>query len=273
MNVSERYKIRRKKLLWHRAILIFALFLFLWLIFWGSFWISFFRIKSVEIDGTLELKKTNILVLEYLNGLNKFFIPKNNFFIVDTNEIEQLIKTQNLGVAVTKKHFPHTIKISFPEREAHFIICALNDICYYVNEAGLVYSESPQFSDYPLPLIVIKQNSVLQKDSALISLGDYFTNKNNVQYLNTLMLGLSKLDIETKIIEITNQNQSRAPFNFNEIKIFTPKEWYIYLDLQISAEVAINNIKLLFEQKIKNDKDKLQYIDMRFENKAFYMLY
>ena len=87
------------------------------------------------------------------------------------------------------------------------------------------------------------------------------------------MLGLSKLDIETKIIEITNQNQSRAPFNFNEIKIFTPKEWYIYLDLQISAEVAINNIKLLFEQKIKNDKDKLQYIDMRFENKAFYMLY
>lgn len=213
------------------------------------------------------------MVVEYLNGVNKLLVPKNNYFVVDTNSITQFLKEKDVGIALVTKKFPHAIEISFPERDARFIICASNDVCYYVNEDGLLYSESPQFSDYPLPLIVLKQAVTTTEDNAYISLGDYLTNKNNMHYLNTLASGLAPLGVSSKIIEIEMQNQARAPFDFNEIKIFTPKEWYIYLNTQTTPEKTLDNIKLLFEQKIKTSVDKLQYIDLRFENKAFYMLY
>lgn len=271
MEVSNRYRPKHRKILTYRLFfcVIFILFLLLLL-----FWASFFRIKTIVTVGIVELDNTNNLVSEHINGLNKFFFPKNNFFILDTDDIVQFLKDKNLGVATVKKNFPNTLSIIFPKREARFIICNTNNSCFYINEEGLLYSEVPQFSDYPLPLIMIAQNaSSSSKSEYSIALGDKLTSTSTMRFLNIMTQKLPKLGINTKIIEISIGNDRYMPFDFKEIKIFTPQEWYIYLDAKMPPESVFSNIKLLFEQKIKEDRPKLQYIDMRFENKAFYMLY
>lgn len=274
MDISTRYKQRRRKTFAHR--LIFSAFICFCLIIaiWGFFWISFFRIKTITVIGILDSDNVSNMVTENIKGINKYFLPMNNYFIINTDDIVKLIKAKNFGVAAVRVKFPHTLSILFPEREARFIICNQNNTCFYINEDGLLYSEVPQYSDYPLPLIVIAQNasSTEQSEHSLV-LGDQLTGTSTMRFLNIITRGLSHLGIKSKTIQIALHSGVQAPFDIKEIKIFTPKEWYIYFDTQMSPEETLNSIRLLFEQKIKENKTKLQYIDMRFENKAFYMVY
>ena len=75
------------------------------------------------------------------------------------------------------------------------------------------------------------------------------------------------------IEEIKQQNLSIKKIELNkDIKLTTNEGWQIVLVLGDKDYKNIaEKLFLLFERKIK-DRLKLQYIDMRFENKAFFKL-
>ena len=260
MDLSKRYRRKHRKQTAHRIYFVLACGVLCAILAWGFFWIPWIRIQTIEIGGNIDTAPIRAAIEQSMVDTNKYFAPKDNYFLTRAADIEQLVKDKDLGVAIVQIKFPRTITVNFPQREARFIICSETDTCYYMNNEGLLFNESPQFSEYPLPLITISPSVRSPRE---VRLGDQFADADTMRFINTTVRGLFALGITSKIIE-TN--------DMSEIKIFTPEDWYIYLNTKTDPVKTAQNIRLLMDQKIKNSRDALEYIDLRFENKAFYKL-
>lgn len=271
MDLSPRYRRKHRQTLVKKLTLFSVVLLFLLALAWGFFWIPAFRINAITVDGIVETQKVNNTVNEYLKKSGPFFLPQNNYFLVSERDISKLLEDGNFGVAIVTKQFFRKLSIVFPERQAHFIVCSFDNKCFYVNEDGLVFSEAPQFSDYPLPLLVPTDSSS-QKNQYDVNLGNQFASSTSMAFLNKLVNGLPKIGVDAKIIETHRMTRTSAPFDFEEMKIFTPNDWYIYVDIRVSPEKILKDLHSLLQEKIKSDVSRLESIDMRFENKAYYKL-
>ncbi len=271
MDISHRYRHKRRQSFLRRLVFALCGTVVLIIILWGFFWIPYFRIKTITIDGQVEKNKIELAIQSYLAGMGSFWLPRNNYFLLSLKNVEDLIKEQSFGVAIIDKKFPSSLAIVFPERQAHFIVCADNDQCYYMNESGLIFSEAPQFSNYPLPLLTTPQNTPSFVRIATPAVGNQFAGDHTMQALNYWTENLKKINIESKIIALGEPFATSSSIDFGEMKFFTPDEWYIFVSTAAAPEKTFENLKLLLEQKIK-DKNTIEYIDLRFENKAFYKL-
>ena len=222
---------------------------------WSFFWLPYFRISNVEINDPLVNKREVEEKLGLsLSSLTQFFLPKNNFFLFPSKIAEEVILESGLGVAEVEKKFPNKISIDFKEVKPKFLYC-LSEECFYLDKNGILYETAPFFSDSPLPILEFVEK---QKK---IKLGEALLPKNEIEFFLNFIEEIKQQNLYIKKIELEN-----------DIKLAINEGWKLML---VFGEKNYKNITeklfLLFERKIK-DRSRLEYIDMRFENKAFYKL-
>ncbi len=85
---------------------------------------SFFRIDTVTVEGTKRIEKEDIheRVDSILNYKKLFFFPGNNYFLVNVNEIRDILKEKFPIQSVTvTKTFPNSVDITIEEKIATLI--------------------------------------------------------------------------------------------------------------------------------------------------------
>lgn len=221
---------------------------------WSFFWLPYFRINEVEINDPLVNKREVEEKLGLsLSSLNKLFLPKNNFFLFPSNVAQKAILESGLGVADIEKKFPNKISVNFIEIKPKFLYCE-QKICFFVDKDGVPHETAPFFSDSPLPILEI--------DGAEAKLGKGLLVKSEANFLLEFQQEIKKFGLEIKKIEINK-----------DIKLTINDGWQLILILGEEKEPKsiAQKLFLIFERKIK-DSSRLEYIDMRFPNKAFYKL-
>ncbi|KKT28001.1 MAG: hypothetical protein UW15_C0039G0006 [Parcubacteria group bacterium GW2011_GWC1_44_10] len=83
-----------------------------------------------------------------------------------------------------------------------------------------------------------------------------------IQFLNIFFGALKSIEAAPWRVAIANK----------DIKITLKEGWHILLSLNVPAEESAANLKLLLDKKIGKQRSKLEYIDLRFLDKAFYKL-
>lgn len=256
MELAEYYK-RKKRASLSRKIAFYFLSLFLsTLAIWGFLWIPYFRISHISTigaDNELDVKKS---ILSYLVSMNKFFLPNNHFAFLSTKQIEAVLKETGFGLASAEKVFPNSLIIKFEKAEPWLMACKTQEECYYVDEKGAISARAPIFSELPLPQIRFK-------NTADIKLGDSAVSAENIAFLKIWFENLKTIDARPLAIEYLKEE---------EIKISLKEGWFIHLTKNSDPQKLFTDLKLLLDQKIKDSRSKLEYIDLRFENKAFYKL-
>jgi|SRR3989344_76296 len=218
---------------------------------WGFFWIPYFQISEIKINNQL-IRKSQVseALAPLINKKNNFYTPKDNFFLFSVKNAQEFILESDLGVARVNKKFPNKIELEFFEIKPKFIYC--NNECFYVDKNGFLYEFAPVFTESPIPSI---------KTDLSGKIGDYILSPENALFLSNFLLEIAKIGLNANKILLEN-----------DFKIFLKQGWHIILlknESRKSEELA-EKIKLILEQKIKNLP--LDYIDMRFPNKAFYKL-
>lgn len=225
---------------------------------WGFFWIPYFKISKIEINNRLIRQSQVGSALEpFLNKTGDFYVPKDNFFLFGTKDAEELILKSDMGVAKVNKKFPNKIELEFLEIKPKFIYCNNLDVqrlseCFYVDRSGFLYELAPNFTENPLPLL---------ETGSEAKVGDYILNPAEASFLSDFVAELGEIGFDTEKIKIEK-----------DLTIFFKQGWHIILlknETRSPKEIA-EKLKLILDQKIKNSP--LDYIDMRFPNKAFYKL-
>ncbi len=270
MDLGHRYRVQRRKRIAYYARRIVLLGIILLFALWGFFWIPYFRATTITVQGEVDRQAVENALTNYLSSHTGFFLPQNNIFLLSPQIIGDILKQNNIGIANVARSFPHTISISFPERIPFSIVCQPIQQCYYLNTDGLIFGEAPQFSSSPLPLITVSSSSPHTLQS--LKLGDYLADPSIMNYLLAADHYLRGHALEGNTIEIQEISNTVAPFRFNEVKIFTDPGWFIFLNLKTNPQNTLRDLGLLMDQKLSTQMDHIDYIDMRFENKAFYKL-
>ncbi len=226
---------------------------------WGLFWAPFLRIKNIDIKNYSNELILKNKISRRLGEKNMFFLPAGNFFLVSTAKIVDLLRTDGFGLAIVEKKFPKTLIISFPKTKPWLIFCSKED-CFYVNEFGILADIAPKFSENPLPEIVIVGAS-----AATRRLGENVLDESQARFLRVAFDYLKNIEAEANKIEFQESNAADA-------KIFLKEGWFIYVSLSSDPQKIFSDFKLLLEEKIKDGRNRLEYVDFRFGNKAFYKL-
>ena len=228
-----------------------VLFLVPTILLWSFFWIPYFRISNIQIGGGDDMPKLKSFLLASLASTNAAFIPKNNFFFVSPSKIATLIKENGSGIAEVSKELPGTLIIKFPLQTPWLIFCKEKDICFYVSQNGILTDMAPRFSENPLPTLKINLPEAELGGEAVPPeiAGRIFRFSED---LKTIDAAFAEVEIE------------------NDIKIETKEGWQIYLDKNFDPTKIFIDLSLLLQNQIKDGRKNLEYVDMRFENKAFY---
>jgi len=242
------YYRKRRKRIRGIVIIICSLFLILMAIFLLS---PIFKIKAVEISGNKEIESNKI----------KSVLNYRNIFSATKNKIKNdLLKKfpQILELEVKRNLIKREIKIIIKEREEFGIVCQENtQNCFYIDKKGVILKEAPQTSGSLV--ILIKDYS--NRD---YKIGEKIFEEKIMNFIGeTKEFLFSEVNLKVLDFDILS-------FPPDDLKIITNEGWYILFNLQKRAGDQLSALKAVLDEKIKDTRKDLEYVDLRIENRVYY---
>jgi hypothetical protein len=140
------------------------------------------------------------------------------------------------------------------EKEPKGIYCA--DTCYYFDSEGVIYDSAPRTKGY----LVL---SVSDKREISVEEGDTVLDKKLLESIyeaNNLFEDILKISIEEYIIPSNS---------FDEFQAKTEEGWLVYMATD-STQTQMEDLKLFLENKFRESRENLIYIDIRLEGRVYY---
>jgi len=247
------------------------IFRFILLVFMGAtayilFFSSFLEIKRISLEGISELKYEDVYmkISEKLSGEYLHFIPKNNLILISRSKIGKEVSDsfKKISNVEVKKIFPDGIAIKIVERKALLVWCSAGP-CYIIDENGYAYTWTDFESDE------IKQNnllSIIDNSGKPVTVGEKVLDE---EYMKFVIALRDELDKETGI-KISNEYHVGSRIA-EEVRVRAEEGWEIFFSTSLPMENSIQTFKTFLEKEMMDkDKSKLEYIDLRAENKVYY---
>lgn len=215
-----------------------------------------FKIEKIEIVGndlisTAELTQA---VQQELGSWHWFLIPQKNFIFMSKNKLKEgIAKNFDFNRFEISRGWK-SIKITVEEKISHLILYN-QDKFYFTDSDGKVVREVPKeeaearWDKFP----------VLNVGRIQINSGDQIVSAKMVDFI-------LKLDAEIKKSQLVIFGyEARGE---DEAALVAKEGWRAYFDINADLKNALDNMFLVLKEKVP-DKNKLQYIDLKFGNKVY----
>lgn len=252
------------------------------------FFFDYFKIKNVKIEGIQKISAQEIQnqVWEILNA--KAAMPQNGIFTVPGAQITKQLKerfpaAQSVSVA---KSLPATIVIKITERQPLALWCPCeipSDSLLPSYTSSTATSSLANFSDFRT--FFAKQNchTADNFDCYLVDKdGIKFENSHEFPFRivaakNSAALGQTAIEgnILATILKIKEKISQKISAGCDLAYIYSPAQtnfrldgyWWAYFNPKKDIDWQINALSAVLEKKLsQQEKEKLEYIDLRFEN-------
>lgn len=237
---------RRRKILRYFKILIIPFLSAVFLIVLVN--LPWLKIQDVEIRGAEENEKiARDLIKENLSRRIFLLFPADNIFLVDEQNLIQEIKNKFPAVEsadLRTNFFSRKIKADIKNRQIFAFTCA-EEKCFYLDEKGVFFKQAPIVSGGILLEVIASSSRPF----------------NNFYKISFLVRKIEENLEEDKLSKIILKDE-------NSFELVFVSGFKIISDLETSPEKILRNLNIVL-QNIK-DRKNLEYIDLRFGNKAYY---
>lgn len=263
---------RRERLESHRGSSSswFGVF-FLWLLFLGTvgyalLFSSYLALAKWDVKGLSLVDETRFretvdqeLAQQYLS-----FIPRANFFLLQTTKLEYLLKEQYplIRRVAAKRVFPDVLEITVEERDRIILWCVASE-CGHVLEDGSVVPITAAYEEEGN-----RSRTLYLRDES----SEPLRFGSGIYDASFMLLATSlQSSLETEF-GIGTENEMMLASRFaNELRVKTKEGWEIYFNTRTPLATSLQALRLLFEKELPRERfPELQYIDLRTENRVFY---
>jgi len=255
---------------------------------------SFFRITRININNTqIDADKTVENLESFFVGQSKIaeFLGPENILIWKPEKISEFIKNypQIAELKIEKNYFGREIKISVLERERFGIWCFYSQInaddkqidadnisenlrsnlresafCGWFDKKGVIFSEALMAEGQLINKVddFSSRSFPPEADQPLaVNLGEPALEEKFLSNLFKIFEILEKSDLKIKSLRLEN-------LEFQEVVTDSPLMPKIHFSLRINPEFALAAL----ESIKKIGFEKIEYIDLRVENRAYYKM-
>lgn len=246
----------------------------LWGAFFGLavfslFFSPFLRIDRKDISpvNSVSMDVVGTAVNEALSGDTFGIVPNNTIpmaFLHRRNLERKLLGAFPMFRRVSVSFiFPSTLTLAIEERSTTLVFCS-GGPCFLVDERGEAFDGAPPPRDESgnAPLAVVDTSAKPIAFREPIFSEDFLRN------FPSLRQRLSdELGVETSVI-------SETPSRFSdELWLRTREGWQLRMSATVPPEKSIRALRILFAKTLSEaDRKNLDYIDLRTENRIFYLL-
>lgn len=216
------------------------------------------QVGNITIYGNEKVSSQNLQEIISKEVDKKF---TKSIFLVNLQKIKSdILKSYPVVKIVSAdKKYPDSLKFEIIERKKIAVFCQDNK-CFNIDDDGIIFEE---FAG---------------------SLGENFiVRQNSEAHINDIILGNTVVKEQTikSIEEIEKKLKENFQINLSEALISTPvrlniktgENWQIYFDISEGSDIKLQltQLDLLLKEEISQDtRQKLEYIDLRFKDRAYY---
>ncbi|MDO8504784.1 MAG: hypothetical protein Q7S36_02930 [Candidatus Liptonbacteria bacterium] len=257
--LSNTGRVKRRRRLAHFLIFISGFIYFFALVAgWITLRTEFFLAKNVEVSGNSDVSgKEIVAVLEsrlfaghhlaYLLGFNNMLIwpervdhPENVFPQIKTIDIQ-------------KDYWKKRVTIRVAERIPYGIWCESPEVCFWFDDEGVLFRKSPASQGN-----LIK--TVTDSSGRSLGLGARVLPENFFANLLSIFDSLERGGVSPNSLEVKD-------LSLGEVAVGISEGPDLYFSLQFSSANTPDILKML---KSGSAFSKLQYVDLRIPNRAYY---
>lgn len=238
-------------------LIFFAIIYILWLLFFSAS----FNIKNSLITGLERVDQAEIMdqIEAEKAGREIGVLSENNIFMFNSSSFKNKIldKYNFESLDIKKNYLKRELNIIIKERPCAFTWFE-NGNYYYIDTTGLIISEKNVIDitrDYLL--FENKGEPLINGNKVVIS--PFYLSKAQEIFDKSTDLGYN-LNIER--FYVTNN------INALNIKILDGPE--IIFNINDSINQQLDRLRVLKDEKLKNEFFKLEYVDLRFNDKIYY---
>jgi len=259
--IKKKKSIFRSKFFW-LPVLFFVLIL---AFFYFLFFSATFQIKKITISGCEKIPEEEIRLLAEKNLEGKiFFLKTKSIFSINLTGIEKIISENFVQISKTEisRGFPSVLNILINERVGVANYCQFfsenseegaekKETCFLIDKEGVIFKETELDDKFAK---IIKEQSF-----KFFMLGEKIIEGDLVGKILDIKENLEKLKIKTKEFIISE----------DRLTVRTLEKWDIYFNASEDMNWQLTKLSVLLEEKIPvTEREKLEYIDLRFGNFA-----
>lgn len=230
----------------------FLTFLFIILIaglIYLLFFSSFFRISTIDISEIEHSDKDEIRKISN-DFLVQSFYNQNIWLFSEKDLVTKIKVLGGIREVNIDKTYPNRISLEITEINPPFI-WAVGDKKYLVDEKGEIWDDyDDRFNQVPV---------VIDLSGLTVERGSKVTHATFGTFISGLM---ENFEIYTN----STIEKMEVSETTEEIAVYSSAGWKAYFDTTKEAKKQIENMKLVLDK----EKNKIEYIDLRMENKIFY---
>jgi hypothetical protein len=266
-SIEKRDGVKRKKK-FSRFLFWFLLLFFLGICGYLLIFSPFLAIGEIVIEGNEEISSVEILSAteKYLDGKILWYLPQNNFFLVNKGQIGVAIKDafERLEVENIEKKFPDKLLIKVTERKAELVWCS-GGVCYFVEKSGLAYGGAIESEDELRAgnfLVVVDDSSIP------VEIG---RTKIDSDYIKFIEEAGAMIRNDLKLDPVESYHTPGVASK--EMGVRTSEGWILKIGKDTSVDETKKIIRTLFEKNLDEETRKnLDYLDLRVKGKIYYKL-
>jgi hypothetical protein len=266
-----------------------------------------FFIKTIKIEGNenIPIEELNIITYKYLDNKNWYFFPNKNIILFSEEGLKEKINEQYIVENITiDKKYPYELKISIEEKLARLILRTktLVEISDTQEEEGIEDAEEEIINEeeleegdteeekIPEPTytedyfyldvngIIVSQGNILDKDittlptiemefdsQTLVKPGDTIMSRERVEYIYSVYETIGKSKEGLELIYVLYDSEID-----DELTFATKEGWQGFLSTDIALETQIKKLELALQEKIKENRANLQYVDLRVKDRVYF---
>jgi len=236
-----------------------------WVVIFSSFgallayFIFFFpllQVQTIQVSGNQTVPTDAIKQLAWQQSHPKILgIPFASIFMANTRTISKdLLATfpdaQNAQVSV---RWPNALNITITERSPVVASCDAQGQCFFVDSTGVAYQST---SSVPDGMVVVQPQA-----GTNVALG-------------STVIASSLLDSIVSIRDALRDNFQigvRSATVGDTLVVTTSEGWQVYFDPTVDITLQITKLNVLLQKQIsEQDRKKLTYIYLQYQDKAYY---
>ena len=234
------------------------------------FYIPYFKIKAVAISGTETVRASDIesSVKNFISGREFWVLPRSSMFILSEDMIvshlaKNFPRLDRISMKVDGIS-PATVLIGIKERTTWAVVCRVlanlgadENSCFYSSSDGFLFGPAPKESGSFF--LHIKDNREENYET-----GDYFIAQGELDRIRAIL---------EKIASVTGENIDEISVSQDEIFYYEASSdagWKIIFDSRTDPAIAAGNFAIAYKNTLGEILSKVDYIDLRLENRIFY---
>jgi len=239
---------------------------FLLLFGYGFLFSGIFNVGKIEVLGaeTLDEKELEGFVGSLLSKKLWGIFPKNHPLFINEKLLEASLESEFPKISQVKFQYRYandTLRITIQERKAIAYWCQDGHHCFLIDSKGVIYEDAlgDAFSGNLILRIKDETGRQLRKGSRPFS-----------EEGMMLMLDLKEgLKPEVSINAFVLEPESLGA---HYLRAETSAGWYFFADTRTASGDLILKLKTLLAKEIGTKVNRLEYVDLRVPNRAYYKL-